>query len=93
MIFEWDESKNEGNKEKHGLYLWEAELVFDDPAAVTLIDDRKDYGESRCVAIGGIDSVLFVVYTRRKDSIRVISLRKASVKERNLYHGNSKNDG
>jgi len=61
---------------------------FDWDSALVAPDTRTEYGEPRFVAIGPLDGDLCVVcYTPRGESIRIISLRKASRKERNLYHG------
>jgi len=40
MRFEWDENKNRRNLRKHGVRFETAVLVFDDPHAPTLRDDR-----------------------------------------------------
>ena len=61
---------------------------FDWESALIATDSRADYGEDRYVAIGPLDGEICVVcYTPRGQSLRIISLRKASRKERNLYHG------
>jgi len=39
-------------------------------------------------ATGGFGNLFFVVYTIRDDVIRIISARKATSRERRLYHGN-----
>jgi uncharacterized DUF497 family protein len=47
---------------------------------------RRDYGERRISAIGRIEEdVLFVVYTWRSGSRRIISARLANRRERNAY--------
>jgi uncharacterized protein len=43
--------------------------------------------------MGFFDDVLFVVYTERKDSIRIISARIAEPFERRIYYGNSEIHG
>lgn len=51
-----------------------------------MVDDRADYGEVRLVAIGEIHGRVFTcVYTWRGERQRVISLRPASRKERDVY--------
>lgn len=40
-MFEWDESKANDNKSKHGISFADTFAVFDDPNAVTLEDFRK----------------------------------------------------
>ena len=59
---------------------------FEWETATMRVDDREDYGELREVAKGFIGDVIHVlVFTRRDDAIRVISLRKATKKERKQY--------
>lgn len=76
-MFEWDESKANDNKSKHGISFADTFAVFDDPNAVTLEDSRK--GEQRYVTIGmdAFGRILVVVYTWREENIRIISARKA----------------
>ena len=42
--------------------------------------------EDRYVAIGKVRDILFVVFTERKDTIRLISARRATASERRLYY-------
>jgi uncharacterized protein len=59
---------------------------FDWSHAVIEIDDRDDYGELRECATGFMGSALCVlVFTRRGERIRIISLRKATKKEAESY--------
>lgn len=75
MEFDWREAKHKKNLEGRG---------FDFAAQ---IDDREDYGENRIKAIGEVDGVvLVVIYTDRDDVRWIISSRKASRKERALWH-------
>ena len=84
--FEWDEAKNRSNIGKHGFDLADAEEMF---AGVLFArpDTREDYGEDRWVGIGMIRGRLAVVAfaERDPDTIRIISLRKASQNERRQY--------
>ncbi len=81
MRYEWDESKNLANQAKHGVgfkdthgFRWDTVLEVQ--------DDRKDYGESRWIALGLIGLRLHtLIYTKRNVTIRVISLRKSNVRE------------
>jgi len=92
MIFEWDIDKNISNVKKHGITFEEAQSIFDDLSAIIFEDDRFVYGESRYIIIGQIYletlnkyTLGIVVYTEREATIRIISARKASKKERKLY--------
>ena len=90
MRFEWDENKNNSNEEKHRLNFEIAIEVFSDTKAITDFN-RDANGEIREQIIGSIAGeilVLFVVYTKRADTVRVISARRANKKERLLYEKN-----
>ena len=95
MKFEWDKKKNESNQDKHGLSFSEAKNIFEDKNRIDFPDDRKDYGEDRRIIIGKILEILHtVVYTLRKESIRIISARRSKLNERELYNlNNPENEG
>jgi len=85
MRIEWDDGKNEANFHKHGLWLDDAWTVFQGPMTIR-VDDRKDYGETRYAALGCLENtIVFLVYTVRSDTIRMISMRRANRKERMIY--------
>ena len=85
MHYEWDESKGTANLAKHGIDFIHAER-FEWATAIEAMDNRFDYGEERWVALGFIGNRLHVlIYTRRKESIRLISLRRANSREREYY--------
>jgi uncharacterized protein len=51
------------------------------------VDDREDYGEERFTIIGMVENrLLFIAYTMRGESIRIISARGAEPHERRSYH-------
>lgn len=85
MKFEWDESKNQKNTEKHKVNFEEAKTIFDDPDAIELEASRN--GEYRIIRIGKTATkfILLVVYTLRGLVVRLISARQANKDERNLY--------
>jgi uncharacterized DUF497 family protein len=88
MAIEWDEEGKAGiNFHKHGVHMPEAIPVFDDPYAITIIDDESDPSEQRFVSLGmgAAGRVLVVVYTYRGDNIRIISVRTADPQERLEY--------
>ncbi|WP_454745530.1 BrnT family toxin [Ciceribacter selenitireducens] len=87
MSFEWDETKNRINRQKHGISFEEACLIFDG-SVFSAKDKRFDYGEERIISIGAIASlvIVVVVHTDRSGSIRIISARLANRKERMRYH-------
>ncbi|AUN33037.1 BrnT family toxin [Niveispirillum cyanobacteriorum] len=86
MQFEWDPHKALINLEKHGIDFEDAIYIFAGPT-LEYPDTRKDYGETRVIALGTLDGrVLVVVYTDRADIRRIISARKANDHEQRTYH-------
>lgn len=86
MKFEWDEDKNSINKEKHKISFETAAHVFDDPNYIEMFDFEHSINEDRYIAIGKVGDVLFVVFTERREVIRLISARLATEAERGLYY-------
>jgi uncharacterized DUF497 family protein len=85
MEFEWDEAKRQANIARHGIDFYDAKAVLEDDP-VMLLDDRKDYGERRCIAAGKVmGHMLIVVFTIRNGAFRIISARKANSRERRKY--------
>ncbi len=85
MKFEWDESKQRSNYKKHGLDFRDAEKVFQGPV-VTALDSRQNYGEGGYISLGMLaDIVVVIVHTDRGDKTRIVSMRKAKLKERQAY--------
>lgn len=88
MKFEWDEAKRRANVRKHGIDFVGCEVVFEG-FTVTVEDDRFDYGEQRFVTFGLLESrVVAVSHTENADTIRVISIRKATKREQQNYFQN-----
>jgi uncharacterized protein len=87
MEFEWDESKNQQNQQKHRISFEEAKEIFSG-IVFTSISDKLDYGEIREVSIGTIQNIaiITVIHTDRNGKIRIISARKATLKERIKYN-------
>ncbi len=85
MDIEFDPIKSCRNETGRGL-SFELAREFDFTTALTKIDARRDYGETRYASIGLIgDRLHILVYTLRWSGIRVISLRKANSREVALY--------
>ena len=82
--FEWDDAKAASNLDKHGISFPEAATVFADPLAVFLDDGS---GTNRVVVIGTSirDRILCVVHIERGPRDRIISARRASSPERDVY--------
>ena len=61
-------------------------VLLDWETALTIEDTRQDYGERRFRILGMIDGLLYAaVITPRSSGMRVISLRRANLKERRSY--------
>lgn len=85
MEFEWDENKRQTNIAKHGIDFIDAQKIFDYDT-VTIEDNRFNYGEQRFIALGLLKGkVIVVVYTERNNIIRIISARKATKNEQEIY--------
>jgi uncharacterized protein len=83
--FEWDLSKSDRNRVERGLPFDLATMLFDRPT-LERPDARLDYREVRMLSIGMICSVFLVcVYTDRGLVRRIISLRPANRRERDVY--------
>ena len=87
MQFIFDPSKDELNVKKHGISLDQASVIFNHPNKITLRSVRE--GENRLVDITLVEIhgvVLVLVYViRYEDTVRPISLRRASRAERTMY--------
>ncbi|MEM8960343.1 MAG: BrnT family toxin [Acidobacteriota bacterium] len=86
MDFEWDSHKAATNLRKHGVDFADAAFVLEDDLALT-IRDWHTGSEERFVTIGqdAQGRLLVVVYTWRGETIRLISARRATSKERRQY--------
>jgi uncharacterized DUF497 family protein len=88
--FEWDETKNRSNQNKHGVSFETASLVFSDSFALAALE-RVENGEERWQTIGAVQGrvIILVAHTvrfnRQTEVIRIISARKATTHERRRY--------
>jgi hypothetical protein len=86
--FEWDLKKAAWNKKKHKISLEEAMTIFKDPLFFTIVDEiHSNADEQRFVTIGQSNKgrTLVVVHSEKGDTIRLISARKATRRERKAY--------
>jgi uncharacterized DUF497 family protein len=85
--FTWDHDKAAANQKKHGVSFAEAQTVFDNPLAVIFADEAHSDSEAREIIIGhsARNRLLLVCFTERTDSVRIISARRATAKERSDY--------
>ncbi len=89
MNFEWDDNKEQKNIAKHGIDFSTALLVFGDDNRIEMYDKAHSEFEDRFITIGTVGktvAVLCVVYTERKNSIRIISARCATNREKEAYY-------
>jgi uncharacterized DUF497 family protein len=87
MEFEWDEQKAVENRSKHGVDFREAALAFFDENAVVLLDEVNSFDAVRYQLIGiSPYRILFVAYTERPGTIRIISARTASSRHIKIYN-------
>ena len=87
MNIEWDPKKAKSNSRKHGVSFEEAATALSDPMAATGADPDHSITEDRYVTFGLSEKnrLLIVSHTEEKESIRIISARKASKGERELH--------
>ena len=88
LTFEWDPTKAETNRRKHGVTFEDAATVFADPLSLTVHDpDHSLQDEDRSVTVGFSvkEDLLVVVHCDRDNNIRIISARPATRRERKQY--------
>lgn len=90
---QWDAGYSEKNWLQHGVTQAEAEQVFFNGPIVVRRDPSHSADEVRYLALGRADAgrELMVVFTLRGSSLRVISTRPMSRRERKV-HGEAKGD-
>ncbi len=85
MEFTWSETKRAANVKAHGLDFLDAASVFE-AVTFTFEDDRFTYGEQRFVTLGLLAGItVSIVHTENEHEIRVISFRKATKRESQIY--------
>ncbi len=85
--FEWDSHNTDKIWLKHFVSRSECEQIFFNLPLVVADDIKHSEQENRFYALGQTDTerFLFVVFTVRKNKIRVISARDMNRKERRVY--------
>jgi uncharacterized DUF497 family protein len=85
MEFAWSEAKRTANLKAHKLDFVDAPLVLEG-TTYTFEDDRFSYGEQRFVTLGLLAGVpVSIVHTESEHEIRIISFRKATKREAQIY--------
>jgi len=90
MKFEWDETKSRSNEVKHGIDFESATELWNDNHRIEILTSYPI--ENRSILIGKINGRMWTaVFTRRGNTVRIISVRRSRRKEVNLYDqaGNS----
>jgi uncharacterized protein len=82
MEFAWSEAKRAANIKAHGLDFVDAPRVFEG-ATYTFEEDRFCYGEQRFVTLGLLAGI--AVSVESEHEIRIISFRKATKREAQIY--------
>lgn len=86
-VFEWDRGNREKNQKKHGVSPEECEEVFFNTPLLVADDHAHSMKEPRWYVLGKTNNgkQIFLVFTRRKQAVRVISARPMSKRERSIY--------
>lgn len=91
MRFEWDEAKRQLNLKRHGFDFVAVERIFA-ADVLTLLDDRFDYGENRFLTFAMFNGrVVAIAHTETDEVTRIISVRKASKDEEEIYYKEIRN--
>jgi len=87
MDFEWNPQKAEINIKKHNISFEEASTVFMDALSTTFPDFEHSIQEARYLIIGlsNQHKILVISHTHRNQTIRIISARQATKRERKFY--------
>ena len=83
--FSWSEAKRESNLAKHDLDFADVVSIFRG-RTFTFEDTRICYSERRYVTLGLLHHIpVYIVHTEHAEEIRIISFRKATRREAQLY--------
>ena len=87
LEFQWDKGNIDKNQLKHEVYNEEAEEVFFDKHRFIFKDNVHPGHEERFRILGKTKAgrLLFVVFTKRRRKIRIISARDINRKEVAIY--------
>ncbi len=87
MRITFDPEKRRRTLENRGLDFADAGAIFRS-RHISQLDDRENYGETRFITYGYIgDRIVALVWTERRTSRRIISLRKANEREQKKVNG------
>jgi hypothetical protein len=86
--FAWDEAKNRANQHKHGLSFEQASVLFRSGVEyLEIFDEEHSDAEERFLAIGPVQQGVVVICwaEQPEGTIRILSARRATRRERMLY--------
>jgi uncharacterized protein len=91
VLFSWDERKAAANARKHAVTFEEAATVFVDPAAREYDDPDHSANEMRFLLVGFslVGRLLLVVHAEKRDTIRIISARRPTPRERQDFEADA----
>jgi uncharacterized DUF497 family protein len=84
--FEWDQAKNAKNLTKHGISFEEAATIFEGPVLSNEDDGSDVQVRERSYGLLNGNVVVCVVHTLEDEITQIISARKATKQERELFH-------
>lgn len=85
--FEWDPIKAATNYKKHRVHFADAVGVFEDDLAITIEDTTTSEERFKTLGMDFLGRILVVIYTYRGETIRLISARGATARQRATYEG------
>lgn len=87
LRFAWDLRKAVANLRRHGVSFADAATAFEDPLSITIPDPDHSDHEERFILIGQSQKqqLVVVAHVERDETIRIISARPASRRERTRY--------
>jgi hypothetical protein len=83
--FEWDNDKNARNLAKHGISFEEASTIFEGPVLINADESSPDEPRERSYGLINGIAVICVIHTDKGEATRIISARKATKTERDLF--------
>ena len=87
MNFEFDPTKSDSNKVKHGIDFVVAQELWQDERRLQ-IQAKSTLDEPRWALIAMLESACWTaIFTTRQMFIRIISVRRSREEEKELYYG------
>lgn len=85
--FDWNKGNIDKNLVKHKVDFREAEEIFFNKPVKFYPDERHSQKEKRFIALGITNKSrkLTIIFTKRKNKIRIISARNQNKRERRFY--------